>query len=106
MFAESGVYDRVSGKNGYYDDWYVNSACVDGTCPLIVEEVTYGVVLSDCASYCGNEKEGTCKSCYFDGSDICGKCCRYAPNVRERTFGKSGLVLPPTSVAVAKHQQT
>ena len=74
----------MSGKDEYYD-CYVNSACVDGTCPLVVEEMTYGVVLSDCESYCGNEKEGSCKSCYFDGSDICKKCCRYGNNSRKES---------------------
>lgn len=57
-------------------DCYVNGRCVDGCCPLIIEEELYGVTTSTCEDYCGNYMDSTCESCWFLDSSICNECCR------------------------------
>ena len=36
------------------NDYYTNYTCVDGHCPLIVEEEKYGIRTSTCEDYCGH----------------------------------------------------
>lgn len=48
-------------------DYFVNFRCVDGHCPLIVEEQLYGVRTSTCDDYCGSGFLG-CNNCYYECS--------------------------------------
>ncbi len=47
--------------------------CVDGHCPVLVEEFKYGVRISSCEDYCGCVIEN-CENCYFEGSYMCNEC--------------------------------
>lgn len=54
-------------------DKYVNTTCVDGNCPLIVEDEKYGAQTSTCADYCGEGFHG-CEHCYWGGGEMCEDC--------------------------------
>lgn len=54
-------------------DNYCYIGCVDGTCPLIIEEERYGVRLSTCDDYCNPGFYG-CDTCYFLGDVMCDDC--------------------------------
>lgn len=54
-------------------DYFVNFRCVDGHCPLIVEEELYGVRTSTCDDYCGSGFLG-CNNCYYECSEECKEC--------------------------------
>ena len=55
------------------NDFFVNFECVDGHCPLIVEEQKYGISTSTCDDYCGSGFLG-CDNCYFEDSEECKEC--------------------------------
>ena len=55
-------------------DLYVYRCCVDGSCPLLVEEQLYGLQVSTCKEYCGNSSYDTCENCFFFDSDKCEEC--------------------------------
>ena len=55
------------------EDYYVNENCVNGNCPLIVEEELYGV-RGKCENYC--KGFNGCNTCYFEGSTYCKECIR------------------------------
>lgn len=55
-------------------DCFTYYNCVNGNCPLIIEEEMYGTRTSTCKEYCGNNSFSSCNSCYFEGSDICNEC--------------------------------
>ena len=52
---------------------YVNHACIDGNCPLLVEETRYGNIISKCEDYCGSGFHG-CNNCYFKETEMCNEC--------------------------------
>lgn len=54
-------------------DNYCYVGCVDGTCPLIIEEETYGVNFSTCDNFCGPFVPA-CDTCYFFGDVFCDDC--------------------------------
>ena len=58
---------------GNKSDNYCFERCVDGHCPIVIEEEIYGCCTSDCSDYCGNVFHG-CDFCYFYGSDFCNDC--------------------------------
>lgn len=60
--------DKKSFDNFVYDN------CVSGNCPLIVEEMMFGCVVSSCEQYCGTPGFSGCKYCYFEESDMCLEC--------------------------------
>ena len=55
------------------EECYVNYSCVNGYCPLIVEEEKCGGRTSTCEDCCGGGFHG-CNSCYFQGSGMCDEC--------------------------------
>lgn len=55
-------------------DLYIYRGCVDGSCPLLVEEHLYGARVSTCKSYCGDASYDTCDHCLFFDSDMCEEC--------------------------------
>lgn len=62
-------------NNNHNEDFYVLWSCVNGSCPLIVEAIKYGVVTSSCEDYCGDSVNYSgCHNCYFENSDICVNC--------------------------------
>lgn len=54
-------------------DCYLNISCVDGHCPLILEENRYGHVSSTCDDYCGYGFHGCC-TCFFYKDNVCNEC--------------------------------
>lgn len=54
-------------------DNYCYEKCIDGRCPLIIEEERYGVRLSTCDDYCNPGFFG-CVTCYFLGDVMCDDC--------------------------------
>lgn len=63
------------------DDIFVYYKCVDGHCPLVVEEELYGCRTSTCQDYCGGGFCG-CNNCWFDGSPYCKDCVHNEKKVR------------------------
>ena len=61
------------------DDFFVYYKCVDGHCPLVVEEELYGCRTSTCQDYCGGGFCG-CNNCWFDGSPYCKDCVHNEKN--------------------------
>lgn len=55
------------------NDFFVNYTCVDGHCPLIVEEEKYGGCTSTCDDYCNSGFLG-CNNCYYEDSEECKEC--------------------------------
>ena len=54
-------------------DNFLNEKCVDGTCPILVEEALYGS-RGKCDDYCGSGFT-SCNFCYFRGNpDFCNPC--------------------------------
>lgn len=54
-------------------DCFTREDCVNGCCPMLVEEQRYGVCISTCDDYCGTGYTG-CSNCYFEDTEICNEC--------------------------------
>lgn len=63
------------------NDYFVYFNCVNGHCPLIIEEELYGCRTSTCQDYCGGGFCG-CNNCWFDGSPYCKDCVHNEKIVR------------------------
>lgn len=65
-------------------DYYVYISCVNGNCPLLVEESKYGSQISTCKEYCGEDTYSGCNDCYFNGSPMCKECIHEEDATHER----------------------
>ena len=55
-------------------DNYCYVSCVDGHCPLFIEDEIYGVCVSTCDDYCGSGFSGCDTCCFLGDVVICGDC--------------------------------